>query len=512
MKIISAPEAANLVGSNWRLVTSGFGSCGHPDALTIALRKRFVETGQPENLKLFFAAGSGDKSGRGLDQLALPGLVDQAIGGFWGLCPKLSEMAENGEIEAHNWPQGVISKLFSKIASKSPGVISHIGIDTFVDPVHDGGVIDNSGRKSLVERVTLKGKDYLFYPSQYINCAFLRGTAADEYGNILFCEETSYMDALAQASAAKNSGGIVVVQVKRLIDNNLEPCKVKIPGFLVDYVVVAEEHEHPQTYGTAFNKAYTTKQLVDDTPIVTNLPLCKKIIVERAALELLKYPAANVNLGIGVPASIGEQAHCWGWSNFTLTVESGLVGGIPDKDLSFGASKNPLAIIEQSALFDFYDGGGLDVAFLGFGEMDQSCNVNVSKLGNKRPGSGGFINISQTAKNIVFCGTFTTDGLLVEMSNGHLSILNEGNIEKFVSCVAHRTFSSSLAEASKQSVMLITERAVFSIINCTLVLIEIAPGIKIESIVKKIPFQFEISTDLKFMACPVFSSELSKVS
>ena len=509
MKIVSASEAANLVRSEWRLVTSGFGSCGHPDALTVALRERFLKTSLPQNLKLLFAAGSGDKLGRGLDQLALLGLVDQAIGGFWGLCPKLSEMAEKGEIEAHNWPQGVISKLFSKIASKSPGVISHIGIDTFVDPAHDGGVIDNSGRQPLVERTAFNGVDYLFYPSQKVDCAFLRGTAADEYGNILFCEETSYMDALAQASAAKNSGGIVVVQVKKLISNNIEPGKVKIPGFLVDYVVVADECYHPQTYGTYFDKAYTTRQELDGVEVVTNFPLSKRIIIERATQELIKYPGANVNLGIGIPASIGERAKSLGWTDFTLTVESGLVGGIPDKDLSFGASKSPLAMMEQSALFDFYDGGGLDLAFLGFGEVDQSCNVNVSRLGSKRPGSGGFINISQTAKNIVFCGTFTAGGLEVEVVNGELHVLNEGDIKKFVNCIAHRTFSASLAEASRQSVILITERAVFSMLRNKLFLTEIAPGIKPECLAKQIPFEFEVSKELKFMECSMFSSEFS---
>lgn len=500
MKIITAQQAASLIKENWCVIPGGFGSCGHPDYLTKALRNRFIDTGHPRNLSLLFGAGPGDKGGKGVDTLALPGLIAKVIGGFWGLCPGLAEMARSGLIEAHNWPQGVVSKLFSAIAGGAPGILTHVGLDTFIDPDLEGGVIDTKQSKPLVEKMSFKGRSYLFYPAQKVDCALLRGTACDPQGNVTFCEETSYMDALAQAQAAKNSGGIVIVQVKSLLDTTIPNHRdVKIPGFLVDYVILAPEEEHPQTYGTFFNPAYTGKS--DDCPKVTNkpFPLAKKIISYRAALELTKHPGANVNLGIGIPALIGVQAQSLGLDNFTLTVESGLIGGIPDEGLSFGAVMHPRAVIEQSALFDFYDGGGIDVAFLGFAEVDSQGNVNVSKFGSKIVGSGGFINISQSAKKIVFCGTFRASGLEIDIVDGRLTIIKDGKIGKFRSHVSQLTFNGAAASAADKEVLFITERAVFSLVKGRLEMIEIAPGIDVGDIKGSIDCEIFVSSNLKRM-------------
>jgi len=412
MKIITAQEAAALIQDHWTVVPGGFGSCGHPDLLTEALRRRFLDSGAPRKLTLLFGPGPGNKDGKGVDALALPGLVDKAIGGFWGLCPELARMAISGSIEAHNWPQGVVSQLFSAIAAGQAGILTHVGLDTFIDPDLEGGVLDSRPSRTLVEKHQFAGRTQLFYPAQKIDCVLLRGTACDPQGNVTFTEETSYMDALAQAQAARNSGGIVIVQVKQLLDGPPAQLRdIRIPAFLVDYVVLAPAARHPQTYGAFHNPAYTGLPGVAAAKPARPPHLAKRIIATRAALELGRHPGANVNLGIGVPALIGAHAAELGLSDFTLTVESGLIGGVPDEGLSFGAVAHPRALIEQSALFNFYDGGGLDLAFLGFAEADCHGNVNVSKFGDRLVGSGGFINISQSARKIVFCGTLTAGGL-----------------------------------------------------------------------------------------------------
>jgi propionate CoA-transferase len=477
MKLVTAQAAAALIEDNWCIVPGGFGSCGHPDLLTEALRRRFQASGQPRNLALLFGPGPGNKDGKGVDALALPGLVGKAIGGFWGLCPQLAQMAIDGQIEAHNWPQGVVSKMFSALAAGQPGILTHVGLDTFIDPDLEGGVLDSRPSAPLVEKLHFAGRSMLFYPAQQVHCALLRGTAADPDGNISFADETSYMDALAQAQAVHNAGGIVIVQVKRLLDGPAESFRdVRIPGFLVDYVVLAPAERQPQTYGTFFNPAYTGGAAGAPAP-APRPPLAKTIIATRAALELARHPGATVNLGIGIPALIGARAAAMGLSAFTLTVESGLIGGVPDDGLSFGAVAHPRALIEQAALFDFYDGGGLDLAFLGFAEADQQGNVNVSKFGRRMPGSGGFINIAQSAGKLVFCGTFCAGGLEVALRDGQLHIVHEGRTSKFRRRVAQLTFNGSTAAAAGKEVMFITERAVFHLRDGRLELTEIAPGI-----------------------------------
>jgi propionate CoA-transferase len=502
MKIISATDAAELVQDEWCIVPGGFGSCGHPDSLTKAIRNRFITRGRPRNLKLFFGPGPGDRRGNGLDCLAIDGLVRKAIGGFWGLCPALAAMAQKGLIEAHNWPQGVISKLFSAIAAGAPGIISPVGLATFVDPRIDGGVIDSVPSLPLVERVSFREVEYLFYPSQILHCALLRGTSADIDGNICFSEETSYMDALAQAQAVKNCGGIVIVQVKRLGERrSLAPSHVRIPGLLVDYVVVAAEEDHPQTYGRHFDASFTSSEVRVNEPVCNGVPLCKLIIADRAALELGKHQNANVNLGIGIPALVGERAQEFKIPTgaYNLTVESGVIGGVPEQGLSFGAAMSPAAFIEQSAMFDFYDGGGLDIAFLGFGEVDARGNVNVSKFAGRMPGAGGFINISQSAKKVVFCGTLASGGLDVEVRDGKLVVCREGNVQKFVPRVTHLTFNAELALSRNKEVLYITERAVFALRNGQLQLIEVAPGVTVSSLQGAVGCDFIVSDSLVLM-------------
>jgi propionate CoA-transferase len=308
------------------------------------------------------------------------------------------------------------------------------------------------------------------------------------------------MDALAQAQAAKNSGGIVIVQVKRLLDQKVSAARdIRIPGFLVDYVVLADEEDHPQTYGTFYNPGYTGRSSEGVARPEKSFPLAKEIIAHRAAIELGKHPGANVNLGIGIPALIGAKAQALGLRDFTLSVESGLIGGVPDEGLSFGAVMSPDAIMEQSALFDFYDGGGLDLAFLGFAEADADGNVNVSHFNGRLVGSGGFINISQSARKIVFCGTLTANGLQVATRDGKLFVQTEGQSRKFLSRVSHLTFNGLAASMAGKEVLFITERAVFAIERKGLHLIELAPGIEVQDIKDLLGFDFSVSPTLQPM-------------
>lgn len=508
MKIVTAHEAVREIEDHWTVIPGGFGSCGHPDELTQALRERFQRTGRPRGLTYLFAAGPGDKAGRGLDAVALDGLVTRAIGGFWGLCPVLTGMARRGAIEAHNWPQGVVSKLFSTIASGDPGLWSRVGLGTFIDPDVDGGVIDGRGSQPLVRKASVFGHEMLFYPAPAVHCALLRGSSADAAGNISFEDETSYMDALAQAQAARRSKGLVIVQVKRVCER-LQPHDVRVPGFLVDRVVVARPEMHPQTYGCAHDPHYTRNEAhgasaaaAPPMPAMPSMSLAKAIIAHRAACELARHPGATVNLGIGVPALIGPVARQLGVSDYTLTVESGLVGGIPDEGLSFGAARHPQALIEQAALFNFYDGGGIDVAFLGFAQADALGNVNVSRFADKLTGSGGFINISQSARKIVFCGTFSAGGLKTGMDRGALQILQEGRLGKFQRAVSHLTFNGPRAVAEHREVMFITERAVFRLGAGGLTLTELAPGVPPQAVLQQIPFEVAVSPLLQEMAGP----------
>jgi len=497
MDVISATNAALLIEDNASIIPGGFGSCGHPDILTTAIEKRFLATGSPRNISLLFASGAGDKQGMGLDKLAHKGLVRKAIGGFWGLCPKLTTMALNNEVEAHNWPQGVISNLFREIAAQSPGVISKVGLGTFVDPKNGGGLISKDKGQALINEITIKDINYLHYPIQQVDIALLRGTVSDEDGNIAFDDEVSFTDSLSQAQAVKNCGGKVIFQVKRIVKNHsISPELVKVPCFLVDYVVIAEDDsQHPQTYGRAILESEYTA--TNSSP--RQQPLAKRIIASRAALELQKHKTSNVNLGIGIPALVGAEIEKNNPDKHVVTVESGVIGGVPEEGLSFGASNSPMAIIEQSSLFNFYDGGGIDVAFLGFAEVDTNCNVNVSRFGSRAPGAGGFINISQSAKKVVFCGTLTAGGLDLSYQDDFIEINQEGSFKKFKHQVEQITFFGHSPKNESREVLFITERAVFSILKGTLTLVELAAGITVDDITSLVDCDFSVSNDLSEM-------------
>jgi propionate CoA-transferase len=507
-KIVSAEEAVRIIRNGDTVATGGFVGTGFPEHIAIALESYFLENGRPRELTLVYAAGQGDGDKRGLNHLGHLGLVKRVIGGHWGLVPKLQKLALDNKIEGYNLPQGVISHMYRDIAAHKPRTITTVGIGTFVDPRGGGGKINAMTTEDLVERVQFDGKDYLAYKTFPINVAILRGTTADTDGNVTMEKEALTLESLAIATAARNSGGFVIVQVERVADRGtLRAREVKIPGIMVDCVVVAEPENHWQTFGVPYDPAFSCEIKV---PMQSLPPMEmdeRKIIARRAAFELI--PNSVVNLGIGMPEGVSNVANEEKIIEYlTLTAEPGVIGGLPAGGLNFGAAVNTDALIDQPSQFDFYDGGGLDIAILGLAQADASGNLNVSKFGPKLAGAGGFINISQNAKKVVFVGTFTAGGLKIGIRDKKLTIRQEGRMKKFVRAVEHVTFSGAYAISKQQPVRYVTERCVFALTADGMQLIEVAAGIDIE---KDILQQMEFTPIIKgtpgLMDARIFSPE-----
>ena len=490
-KIVTPAEAVLLIRDDDTVATGGFVGIGFAEEIALALEERYLASegeapyaqGKPRNLTLIYAAGQGDGKEKGLNHFAHEGMLKRVIGGHWGLAPKLQQLAIANEIEAYNLPQGVITHLFRDIAARRPGHISRVGMGTFVDPRNGGGKLNTRTTEDLVEFVTLGGQECLLYKTFPINVGIIRATTGDPDGNLTMEKEALTLEALAIAMAAHNSGGIVIAQVERVAESGtLNPRQVKIPGILVDCVVVARPENHWQTFGTQYNPAFSGEIRVRAGSLPPMPMSERKIIARRAAFELKANSV--VNLGIGMPEGIAAVANEERIIDLiTLTAEPGVIGGIPASGIDFGAAVNTQAVIDQPYQFDFYDGGGLDAAFLGLAQVDRTGNLNVSKFGPKLAGA-----------------------------DGKLKILQEATGRKFVESVEHVTFSGAFAASRGQSVLYVTERCVFSLRPEGLELVEVAPGIDIErDILALMDFRPVIRRDPRLMDARIFREGLMEL-
>lgn len=513
-KIITSEAAADLIEDGERVVFNGFGSMGFPEAIAKAVGKRFEKTGSPKAMTLIASAGQGVwQKGHMIEDMCQPGMIQCVIAGHITPMVNICEQIANNEIEGYNLPMGVISHLERAEAGRKPGIITKIGLKTFIDPRYGGGAMNERSKKKLSEVVEIDGQEYLFYKALKPSCAILRGTTADIEGNITLEKEALYADAYSVAMAAKANGGKVIVQVERISGKLANPREVKIPGVIVDAIVVSPEQK--MSYITDYNEAYIGKWHVPDEEVVKMVNKIKNmgaeagrnrernivhsIIAKRAALE---FPEKGlINLGIGIPEMIPEYVKKMNiQSEYTLTVEGGVIGGTPAPSFDFGCAINPRIIQDMALQFDLYDSGSLDATFLGAMQVDSLGNVNVSKTKDKVIGVGGFVDLTQCAKKVVYCFPFTAGGLKAEIHSGKLQIIKEGKYKKFCKDIDQISASGEFSCDEGQKVLYITERCVFELGRGRIILTEIAPGISLEKdILEQMEFMPEISEDLKIM-------------
>lgn len=512
-KVIAASKAAELIKDGDTLAAATFGLAGWAEEVGLALRDRYLIEGHPKGITFLHAAGVGDWKARGAGVWAeegMEGFVKKVLTSHVGSEPQMAKAVEENKMECYFWPLGVMCQWYTEVARRSPGLLSKTGLGTFIDPRIEGGKVNSISKDNLIKLVNFEGEEWLLYKTFPINVALIRGTTADEKGNISFEKEAIALEALPLAQAVKACGGIVIAQVEYLAKaGTLHPQRVKVPGVCVDYVVVATKPQM-QTMGTQFKPALAGDMKVPETTI-PSMPFDeRKIIARRAAMELLAGP---VNLGIGIPQGIANVVAEEGCSHLmTLISESGNIGGIPGVALEFGAHYNGEAMVQQDHHFTWFDGGGLTMAFTGLGQTDKEGNINAGKFGTRPMGPGGFINTTQHAKKVVFCGTFTAGDLKVEMEDATLKIVKEGGIKKFLNKVEQIAFSGNYAWSVGQKAVYITERAVFELTENGLMLTEIAPGISIErDILPHMEFEPVISPDLKRMPGDIFRPAWGKL-
>jgi acyl CoA:acetate/3-ketoacid CoA transferase len=514
--ILTAEEAARLIPTGATITISSSAAQLVPDTVLAGIETRFQATGEPRGLTVVFPLAVGDSFGTvGLDHLAYPGLIKRLIGGSYvngpasKPAPKIYAMILNDQVEAYNFPLGPLLHLHRDIAAKKPGVITKIGLNTFVDPRDQGGRMNRVTPPDLVEVVQLLGEEWLLYRAFPVHVAVIRGTTADTHGNLTLEHEGTFMGVLPQAMAAHNSGGTVIAQVKRVVAaGTLAPQMVKVPGILVDAIVV--DPEQRQNTGIAYDPAISGEIRTAQLPLEPAPLGPEKIIARRALCQI--HRGDTVNLGFGISSLVPTIAYEEGvYEKLNFTVEQGSIGGLPLTGFAFGASHNPEAIVDSAAQFDLIDGGGIRVGCLAFAEVDGSGNANVSRLAAQPhvlAGAGGFIDLSQGLRKIVFCGTLTAGGLDVRAEEGRLRIVQDGRFQKFVARTQHVTFSGQRAAVTGQEIWYITERCVFRLTGDSLVLVEVAPGVDVDRDIRsRVGFPLRVSPDCRPMDERIFRAE-----
>lgn len=512
-KFITADDAAALIQDGDTLaLMGGGGGLMEATGLFQAVERRFQSTATPRALTVVHALGIGDKQSRGMNCFAYEGLVKRVIGGHWVWSPRMQQLALDNKIEAYILPGGVSSQLFRAIGAGQPGLITHVGLGTVCDPRHGGGKMNDAARDDLADVIMIDGREYLRYKPYRVDVALVRASAADEDGNISFEHEAANLDAQAIALAARNSGGLVIVQVKeRLARGSLRARQVRIPSAWVDAIVV--DADQRTSYDIPFD-ASLSGELIDDARAQsmaehdqapsTEAFTERQAVARRAACEL--FDGAVVNYGVGIPDAVAKLVVQRGeLDRIYQTIEHGTYGGSLLDGVLFGYARHATAMLDAPTQFDFYGGGGLDIAFLGFGEMDAHGNVNVSRLGGLTVGPGGFIDIAQNARKVVFCGTFSAKGVKLATGDGQLLVLQQGAVPKLVRQVDQITFSGPQALQRGQTALYLTERASFRLTADGVELFEIAPGVDLQrDVLDQMAFAPKIASDLRVMASDFF--------
>lgn len=510
--VLTAKEAVDLIKDGSTLCTIGMTLISASETVLKEIENRFLEQGHPRDLTYFHTCGQASmRQPGGMTHMAHEGLIRRVIGGHWGQSPKMMDLIAGNRIEAFNLPQGQMANMFHSMALREPGKLSKVGIGTYIDPRIEGGKMNQKTKEcgyDQVGLVTVDGEEYLQYKPVKIDTLLIRGTYADENGNINTAHEGMVLELLPAVMATKRWGGKVICQVKKIVKaGSISPKDVVVPGVLVDAVVVCEkpEEEHRQTFSWYYDPAYSGQALAPDVaakPLPVNV---RKVIGRRAMTELV--PDQIINIGTGIPndvigSIIAEENVS---DTVMVTVESGVYGGVPAETIDFGISMNAQALIPHDRQFELYNGTGIDFTFMGAGEMDQHGNVNATKMGPKAPGAGGFIDITATAKNVIFCSTFTGGGLKTSFSEEGLTIENEGTIKKLVKEVQQISYNGKIACERGQNMLYVTERAVFKLTEEGPMLIELAKGVDLQKdVLDQMDFKPLIAEELRYTDTAIY--------
>lgn len=509
MKIIEQKDIKELIKDGSTVASTGFTTSLLCDHVFRVIETSFLESGHPSDLEFVCIPMLGNKKpGEGMDRLAHKGLLRGLRTTHINMVPNIQKAVMDGSIYCYMYPYGCLTQLYRDMGAGKPGTISKVGLGTFIDPRIEGGKCNEKSEEDICSVIKVEGEEYLFYKKFPIDVAVLRGTTCDEKGNVTCEDEILFAESLEIAQAVKQNGGIVIVQVKNIVPaGKLRPREVVIPGVMVDYAMIAPVEHHMQTMATEMNDDWTHRENVR-LEKMSPVPLDeRKIIARRAAMQIAK--GSVINLGMGIPELVGAIAAEEGFeSDITMTVECGIVGGVPVSGLDFGGCYNPQFVTNSARQMDWYDGGGLDLCVLSAAEVDRFGNTNVTKFG-RIVGPGGYINIATGAKEAIFCGTLTAGGLKIETGDGSLKIVKEGNKKKYVKDVEQITYSGKQAVRRGQKVTYITERAVFRLRDDdTVELVEIAPGIDVhKQVLDLIDFDVRVADDLKEMDSRIFTDE-----